>query len=73
MTPKEAYRYICYIFHNKQPGYKKIEKKLKRDEMEQKMENKDISTEAKTFKFLKNQQNKNNNSYVVLQGKNNNI
>jgi U4/U6.U5 tri-snRNP-associated protein 1 len=27
MTQKEAYRYLCYIFHGKGPSQKKIEKK----------------------------------------------
>lgn len=73
MKQKEAYRYLCYIFHNKLPGMKKLEKKQKREELEQKMNNRDISTEAKTFKYLKNQQMKTNSPFVMLQGKNNNI
>lgn len=73
MKPKEAYRYMCYIFHNKLPGFSKIEKRKRREEMEEKLNNKDTSNETKTFQYLKNHQIKNNTSYVVLQGKNTNI
>jgi U4/U6.U5 tri-snRNP-associated protein 1 len=73
LTKKEAYRNLCYNFHNKLPSYKKIEKKIKRDEMQQKLMNKDVSVEGITNKYLKNQQLTKDVSYVVLQGKNNNI
>lgn len=73
LTKKEAYRNLCYSFHNKLPSYKKIEKKIKRDEMQQKLMNKDVAVEGITNKYLKNQQLTKDVSYVVLQGKNNNI
>lgn len=73
LTKKEAYRNLCYSFHNKLPSYKKIEKKIKRDEMQQKLMNKDVAVEGITHKYLKNQQVTKDVSYVVLQGKNNNI
>lgn len=73
LTKKEAYRNLCYSFHNKQPSYRKIEKKIKRDEMQQKLMNKDVAVEGITHKYLKNQQLSKDVSYVVLQGKNNNI
>lgn len=73
LTKKEAYRNLCYNFHNKLPSYKKIEKKIKRDEMQQKLMNKDVAVEGITNKYLKNQQLTKDVPYVVLQGKNNNI
>jgi len=73
LTKKEAYRNLCYSFHNKLPSYKKIEKKIKRDEMQQKLMNKDVAVEGITHKYLKNQQITKDVPYVVLQGKNNNI
>lgn len=36
-TPKEAYRYMCYKFHGKGPGKNKIDKRLKKQELESKM------------------------------------
>jgi len=73
LTKKEAYRNLCYSFHNKLPSYRKIEKKIKRDEREQKLMNRDVAVEGITHKFLKNQQITKDLPYVVLQGKNNNI
>jgi len=73
LTKKEAYRNLCYSFHNKLPSYKKIERKIKRDEMQQKLMNKDSAVEGITHKYLKNQQLNKDVSFLVLQGKNNNI
>lgn len=36
-TPKEAYRYMCYKFHGKGPGKNKIDKRLKKQELESKV------------------------------------
>jgi U4/U6.U5 tri-snRNP-associated protein 1 len=32
MTPKEAFRYQCYIFHGKKPGKNKVTKRIQREE-----------------------------------------
>jgi len=71
LTKKEAYRNLCYSFHNKLPSYKKIEKKIKRDERDQKLMNRDVSVEGITNRYLKNQQSTKDVPYVILQGKNN--
>jgi U4/U6.U5 tri-snRNP-associated protein 1 len=36
-TPKEAFRYMCYKFHGKTPGKNKIDKRLRKQELERKM------------------------------------
>ena len=68
LTPKEMFRQQCYIFHGSGPGRKKLEKRLVKEEMEEKMKNQDPS-ESKTFKYLKSFQKKTNSAYLVLQGK----
>jgi len=74
MSKKEAYRYMCYIFHNKRPSKKKVEKKLLREEMEEKLKNRDLSKDSKFIKFFKNEQEKTKKPYILIQGKNfNNI
>jgi len=69
LTPKEMFRQQCYIFHGKGPGKKKVEKRLLREQLEEKLKNIDPS-ESKTFKYLKSFQKKTNTPYLVLQGKN---
>lgn len=73
LTKKEAYRNLCYSFHNKLPSYRKREADQRRDEEEQKRKNKDNAMESITNKYLKNQQHIKDVPYVILQGKNNNI
>jgi U4/U6.U5 tri-snRNP-associated protein 1 len=70
LTPKEMYRQQSYIFHGKGPSKKKIEKRLLREQLEEKMKNIDPSQASKTFHYLKKIQKKSNTPYVVLQGKN---
>lgn len=36
-TPREAYRHMCYKFHGKGPGKNKIDKRLRKQELERKM------------------------------------
>jgi U4/U6.U5 tri-snRNP-associated protein 1 len=72
LTPKEKFRNQCYVFHGKGPGRKKIEKRLIRAQLEEKMKNRDVS-ETNTFKYLKSQQLKKNTALVVIQGKNTNL
>lgn len=35
-TPKEAYRYLCHKFHGKGPGKNKIDKRLRKQELDSK-------------------------------------
>jgi U4/U6.U5 tri-snRNP-associated protein 1 len=69
LTPKEMYRQQSYVFHGKGPGKKKIEKKILREQLEEKMKNQDPTKASKTFQYLKNMQRKTNAAFVVLQGK----
>ena len=64
---------MCYIFHNKRPSKKKVEKKLLREEQEEKAKNRDIVKDSKFLNYLKSEQEKTKNPYIILQGKNNNI
>uniref|UniRef100_A0A6G1S4X5 U4/U6.U5 tri-snRNP-associated protein 1 n=1 Tax=Aceria tosichella TaxID=561515 RepID=A0A6G1S4X5_9ACAR len=36
-TPKEAYNYMCYKFHGQTPGKNKVDKRLRKQELERKM------------------------------------
>jgi U4/U6.U5 tri-snRNP-associated protein 1 len=69
LTPKEMYRQQSYIFHGKGPGKKKTEKKLLREQLEEKMKNQDPNEASKTFKYLKAMQKKSKTPFIVLQGK----
>ncbi len=69
LTPKEMYRQQSYIFHGKGPGKKKIEKRLLREQLDEKMKNQDPSEASKTFKYLKSAQKKSKTPFVILQGK----
>lgn len=69
LTPKEMYRQQSYVFHGKGPGKKKIEKRILREQLEEKMKNKDPNESSKTLRYLKTMQRKVNTPYVVLQGK----
>jgi len=44
-----------------------------REEMEEKLKNRDLSKDSKFGKFLKSEQEKTKNPYIILQGKNNNL
>lgn len=44
-TPKEAFRYICHRFHGKGPGKNKIDKRLRKQELESKAK-KGLPTDA---------------------------
>lgn len=69
MTSKEAFRYGCWIFHNKKPGKKKLEKKLLKEQLDEKLKNKDASLDSKFMSFLKTEQDKSKLPYVILQKK----
>ena len=66
MTPKEAFRYISWIFHGKGPGKKKKEKMLRKMELEKKL--KGIASNPSqllTIKALQKQQKK-GQAHLVL-------
>lgn len=44
-TPKEAFRYLCHKFHGKGPGKNKIDKRLRKQELESKLK-KALSTDT---------------------------
>jgi len=68
MTPKEAFRYISWIFHGKKPGKKKQEKLLKKMEIEKKLKASDPSTVMPTMKALSKVQKKESQPFMVLTG-----
>ncbi len=72
MSKKEAYRYMCHLFHDKGPSKKKIQKQLAREQLEVKLKNMDVNNDSKFVKYLKSEQQKTNNAYVIIQKKNNN-
>eukprot|EP00828_Plagiopyla_frontata_P038835 TRINITY_DN5097_c0_g2_i2.p1 TRINITY_DN5097_c0_g2~~TRINITY_DN5097_c0_g2_i2.p1 ORF type:complete len:306 (+),score=65.98 TRINITY_DN5097_c0_g2_i2:121-1038(+) len=65
MTPKEAFRYLCWIFHGKKPGKNKIDKKMKKQQLEQKAKFSDPQN-TPLLKALSKQANKTNQPYMVL-------
>jgi U4/U6.U5 tri-snRNP-associated protein 1 len=69
LTAKEMYRQQSYVFHGKGPGKKKVEKRILREQLEEKMKNKDPTESSKTLRYLKTMQRKANTPFVVLQGK----
>jgi U4/U6.U5 tri-snRNP-associated protein 1 len=74
MTQKEAFRYQCHIFHQNKPSKRKIEKKMLRDELDERNKSIDVSKSTKTLRYLKQQQQTTNLPFAVLMGKpNNNI
>jgi len=68
MTPKEAFRYISWIFHGKKPGKKKQEKLLKKMEMEKKLKSSDPMSIMPTMKALSKVQKKEGQAFMVLNG-----
>jgi U4/U6.U5 tri-snRNP-associated protein 1 len=70
MSQKEAYRYMCHIFHQNKPSLRQREKQLKKEQIEERNKNMDVSMNTKSLKYLKSQQLRNNTPFVVLQGKN---
>lgn len=69
MTPKEAFRYISWVFHGKGPGKRKREKLLKKMELEKKL--KSLATnhsKLPTIRALQKQQKSTKQPYLVLTG-----
>lgn len=71
MTKKQAFRDLCYQFHNTPKGNKRQEKILQKQEMQNQIANRDNNIEARTLQYLKKEQQKNNVPYAIFQGKNN--
>lgn len=71
MSKQEAYRYLCYQFTNRLPGKKKTEKRILKEEKEEKMRSLDPSEYSRTLKLLRKHQEKTDSPFLVLEGKNN--
>lgn len=68
MTPKEAFRYISWVFHGKGPGKKKREKLLRKMELEKKIKSfASNHQQLPTMRALRKQQ-KTGQAHVVLSG-----
>lgn len=70
MTPKEAFRYECWIFHGKGPGKKKMEKRKKILNNLEKVKT-TVPGESPLMKTLQYEQQKNKNAYMVISSKKN--
>ena len=65
MTQKEAFRYMCWTFHGKKPGKRKIEKKIKKEQMKTNPKMKNLG-ETPLMKAFNKEQAKTNQPYLVL-------
>lgn len=65
MTQKEAFRYMCWIFHGKKPGKRKIEKKMKKEQMQSNQRIKNVG-ETPLMKAFNKVQSKSNQPYMIL-------
>jgi hypothetical protein len=67
LTPKEAYRQLCWKFHGKRPGKNKMEKRLRQLEEEQKRRSmSSTDTPLQSVKAMQNEQEKFQTAYLVL-------
>ncbi|KAI4838857.1 U4/U6.U5 tri-snRNP-associated protein 1 [Plasmodium brasilianum] len=69
MTPKETFRYISWIFHGKKQGKNKLEKKIKRMEMERRFKENPIDS-LPTLNVLKKYQQVQKKSFFTLSSNN---
>ncbi|EWC90693.1 hypothetical protein PFNF54_00592 [Plasmodium falciparum NF54] len=69
MTPKESFRYISWIFHGKKQGKNKLEKKIKRLEIERRYKENPIDS-LPTLNVLKKYQQTQKKSYFTLSNNN---
>ncbi|SOV11094.1 U4/U6.U5 tri-snRNP-associated protein 1, putative [Plasmodium gaboni] len=69
MTPKESFRYISWIFHGKKQGKNKLEKKIKRLEIERRFKENPIDS-LPTLNVLKKYQQMQKKSYFTLSNNN---
>jgi len=65
MTQKEAFRYMCWTFHGKKPGKRKLEKKMKKEQMKTNPKVKNLG-ETPLMKAFNKVQAKSNQAYLVL-------
>jgi U4/U6.U5 tri-snRNP-associated protein 1 len=65
MTPKEAFRYQCWMFHGKRPGKKKQAKRLKQEQTAKKALA-IVPTQTATMRALERVQAATNQPYAVL-------
>ncbi|CAD8077311.1 unnamed protein product [Paramecium sonneborni] len=65
MTPKEAFRYQCWIFHGDGPSKNKIEKKKRRDLIRQKQKMR-AQSEGPLMQALKEEQKKKGVAHLVI-------
>ena len=68
MTPKQAFRYQCYIFHGKKPSKNKQEKLKKKMEQE-KMKKGVAPDQSVLMRALAKSQQSTTQSYMVLNNK----
>ncbi|SCP04154.1 U4/U6.U5 tri-snRNP-associated protein 1, putative [Plasmodium ovale] len=69
MTPKETFRYISWIFHGKKQGKNKLEKKIKRMEVERRFKENPMDS-MPTLNVLKKYQQMQKKSYFTLSSNN---
>ena len=65
MTQKEAFRYMCWTFHGKKPGKRKMEKMMRKEQMKSNPKIKNIG-ETPLMKAFTKEQAKSNQPYMVL-------
>lgn len=65
MTQKEAFRYMCWTFHGKKPGKRKMEKKMRKEQMKSNPKVKNIG-ETPLMKAFNKIQTKSSQPYLVL-------
>lgn len=65
MTPKQAFRYICWKFHGRMPSKNKQDKKLKKDQVKTKQMETGVGEDNIT-RMLKERQQRTGNAYIQL-------
>lgn len=66
MNAKEAFRYMSWHFHGKQPGKAKMEKRLKKMELEHKLKSTNPAESMPTLQALRATQENSGSAYLVL-------
>lgn len=66
MTPKEAFRYMCRIFHGKKPSRNNLEKRQKSQQLNEQAKYKEKSI---LMTALENNQQKNQQAHMVIKKK----
>lgn len=66
-TPKEAFRYLCHKFHGKGPGKNKIDKRLRKQELESKSKSfSSIEEPSSSASLMISKQKELKSPYIVL-------